>query len=126
MIYIPFKERFILSLKKVINFSIIRNNKQQRKLKNVRNAPQLYPIINNDMINFQKSGKANNSYLEESNKIQINKDDMQRSLNNNMKKFILLLRIKETPIILIFNFFKYSLYKRNFQIKKILKILKRV
>ena len=89
-----FKKEAYIVIQKVINFSIIENNKKQSELENVKNFPESYPT-KNKIFNFEKFfGEACNSFPEESNKIQKIIDDMQRSLiknnptkNNNKFKF---------------------------------------
>ena len=74
-----FQREIYIAIQKVINFSIIGNNKYNKKqseIENVTNAPNSYPI-KNEIINFEKLfGEA---YI----KFHINKDDIQRSLINN-------------------------------------------
>ena len=70
-------------IQKVINFSIIENNKQQNILKNFMNVPQLYPV-NKEIINKEKfNSEEYNLYPEKDEKIQIITDEIKRSLLNN-------------------------------------------
>ena len=82
-----FKKDVYIVIQKVINFSIIENNKPQSELKNAKNAQESYPT-NNGIFNFEKFlGEACNSYPEKNNKIQKIIDDMQRSsISNNPSK----------------------------------------
>jgi len=71
------------SIQKVINFSIIENNKQQNELNNVINAPQLYPV-NKKIINLEKYYfEEYNSYLEKIKNFHAFKDEIKRSLISN-------------------------------------------
>ena len=85
-IYI-FKKEVYITIQKVINFSIIENNKKQSELEKAKNAPELYPI-NNGIFNCEKFfGEACNSYPEEINKIQnIINDNQRSSINNSPSK----------------------------------------
>ena len=68
---------------KVINFSLIGNNKQQSKLKNFMNVPQTYPA-NKEIINLEKlNSEEHNLHIEKSKKIQNITDEIQNSLINN-------------------------------------------
>ena len=82
-----FQREIDIVIQKVINFSIIGNNKQKSELGNIINTPQSYPI-NKAIINFRKFvGETYNSYSEESKKIQTITDDIKaRSINNSSKK----------------------------------------
>ena len=82
-----FQREIDIVIQKVINFSIIGNNKQKSELGNIINTPQSYPI-NKAIINFRKFvGETYNSYSEESKKIQTITDDIKaRSINNCSKK----------------------------------------
>ena len=78
-----FQREINIVIQKVINFSIIGNNKQQSELKNFMNVPQSYPI-NKAKINLEKfNGEVYNSSPEKSEKIQIITDEIKRSLINN-------------------------------------------
>ena len=72
-----FQREIDIVIQKVINFSIIGNNKQKSELGN-----------NKAIINFRKFvGETYNSYSEESKKIQTITDDIKaRSINNCSKK----------------------------------------
>jgi len=83
------KELFIFQrginfvIQKVFNFSIIGNNNQQNKLKNIMNVPQLYPIYK-EIINIEKfNSEEYNLYPEKSKKIQTNIDEIKRSFIDN-------------------------------------------
>ena len=81
-----FQREIYIVIQKVINFSIIGNNKynkQQREIENVRNDPKPYPI-KKEMINFEKFfGETYNSYPQENIKFQTDKDHILSSLINN-------------------------------------------
>jgi len=69
-------------IQKVFNFSII-ENKQQNELKNIMNAPQLYPV-NKGIFNKEKFNcEEYNLYPEKTKKIEIITDEIKRSLINN-------------------------------------------
>ena len=75
-----FKKGIEFSIQKVINFSIIENNKRQNELKNAINAPQPYPV-NKEIINLEKFNlEEYNSYLEKIKNIQTISDEIKRSL----------------------------------------------
>ena len=88
-----FQRQIDFGIQKVINFSIIANNKQQSELKNIINAPQSNPI-NKEIITSEKFiDEDYNSYSEKSKNAQTITDEI--SSIRSMIKFILL-RIKET------------------------------
>jgi len=71
-------------IQKVINFSIIGNNKQQNELKNIMNVPHPYPATK-EIINLEKNNSEEyNLYPEKSQKIQAITNKIERSLINNM------------------------------------------
>jgi hypothetical protein len=73
-------------IQKVINFSIIGNNKQQSELKNIIIAPHSYPI-NKEIINLEKFiDEGYNSYQEKSEKNQTITNEIKGSLNNNISQ----------------------------------------
>jgi len=77
-----FQRGINFKIQKVFNFSII-ENKQQNKLKNSMNVPQLYPV-NKEIFNKEKfNSEEFNLYPEKTKKIQIITDEIKRSLINN-------------------------------------------
>jgi len=77
-----FQNEINFSIQKVINFSMI-GNKQQSKLKNIMNVPELYPA-NKEKINIEKfNSEEYNLYLEKAKKIQTITDKIKKSLTNN-------------------------------------------
>jgi hypothetical protein len=79
-----FQREINFMIQKVINFSIIGNNKQQNKLKNIIIAPYSYPI-NKEIINLEKFiAEGYNSYQEKSKKNQTIEDEVKGSLINNI------------------------------------------
>jgi len=77
-----FQRGINFEIQKVFNFSII-ENKQQNKLKNSMNVPQLYPV-NKEIFNEEKfNSEEFNLYPEKTKKIQMIADEIKRSLINN-------------------------------------------
>jgi len=75
-----FQRKINIVIQKVINFSIIENNKQSNELKNIMNAPQPY-LVNKKIINLKKfNSEKYNLYPEKSKKIQANTNEIERSL----------------------------------------------
>ena len=72
---------------KVINFSIVGNNKQQNELKNIMKDPQPYPV-NREINNLEQfNNEEHNLHSEKSKKIQIIFDEAKESfINNNFKE----------------------------------------
>jgi len=71
-----------LAIQKVINFSIIENN-QQNKLKNIKNVPHLYPV-NKEIINEEKfNSEEYNLYPEKIKKFETITDEIKRNVINN-------------------------------------------
>ena len=127
-LYIFKKEAYIV-IQKVINFSIIENNKTQSELGNVKNSSESYPS-SNGIFNFKKFfGETCNSYPKESNKIQKIIDDMQRSsINNIIEKNIVDLQanneikvLKNNKVIYL-NKYLLNSYSTSRAIKKFKKI----
>ena len=72
-----------ITIQKVINFSIIGNNKQQNELKNIMNIPKSYPI-NKEIINLEKfNNEEYNVYPEKDQKIETISDEINKSFINN-------------------------------------------
>ena len=91
-----FQRKINFVIKKVINFSIIGNKKQQSEIKNVINVPKLYPI-KNEIINLENIvSEEYNMYPQERYKIQNVTNDIQKNSINN--KHIFELQINNNEI----------------------------